>query len=275
MVQRSLRISNHLSLITARLRIARRQDHGGINERASGTGFFWGSDGKVFLITNWHNVTGWDPINERPLCSFGFTPNVLIADFAATLSTERGPELKWESLEIALFDNDGRPCWREHPTHRRKVDVVAIPVPVRPEDLATSPLWHDELIPFDPNVGDEVFAIGYPFGISGGRTLPIWKRGSIASEPDFDLDDMPKLLVDTATREGMSGSPVIAMSLGSMTFRDRVVPLQNFGTAMTFLGVYSGRVGDASLGAQLGIVWKADAVWDVVARGVEGSTPHD
>ena len=57
-------------------------------------------------------------------------------------------------------------------------------------------------------VSADVFVLGYPRGISGGRGFPI----SIATEPKIDLDGVPKLLIDTATREGMSGGPVIAVA---------------------------------------------------------------
>ena len=59
-----------------------------------------------------------------------------------------------------------------------------------------------------------MFVLGYPKGISGGRGFPIWKRASIATEPDIQHDGLPKLLVDTATREGMSGAPVVAIADG-------------------------------------------------------------
>lgn len=61
-------------------------------------------------------------------------------------------------------------------------------------------------------VATDVFVLGYPKGISGGGEFPIWKRASIATEPDIQLGTLPKMLVDTATREGMLGAPVIAVA---------------------------------------------------------------
>jgi hypothetical protein len=37
----------------------------------------------------------------------------------------------------------------------------------------------------------------------------VWSRGTIATELDFDHDDLPMYLVDSRTREGQSGAPVI------------------------------------------------------------------
>ena len=48
-----------------------------------------------------------------------------------------------------------------------------------------------------------------------------------------------------------------------------------FGTAETFLGVYSGRLGDDALGAQLGLVWKASVIDEIVRGGTRGKTPFE
>jgi hypothetical protein len=60
----------------------------------------------------------------------------------------------------------------------------------------------------------DAFVLGYPRGMSGGGHFPVWKRATIATEPDIDLDGLPRFYIDTATREGMSGSPVYAQEVG-------------------------------------------------------------
>jgi hypothetical protein len=57
----------------------------------------------------------------------------------------------------------------------------------------------------------EVFILGYPFEIKR-PAFPVWKRASVASEPDLVrlVDDY--ILVDTASRPGMSSAPVIRQS---------------------------------------------------------------
>lgn len=283
MTKRPIRISNSLSLATAHICMARRQDQGELVGGATGTGFFWSHDDQLDLITNWHNVTGWDRVNKKALSENAFTPNVLVVEAAIGAMRDGAQAFGWRKVEIDLFDITGRPRWREHPSFGQKVDVVAINCPIQSVELATAPFnQQDQLLDFDPDVGDEVFALGYPRGLSGGAALPIWKRGSIASEPDFDLDDLPKVLIDTATREGMSGSPVVSVRTGVTRLRGDTAPPgggmsgnEIIGTAMTFLGVYSGRVGDSALGAQLGIVWKAHVVNEIVTSGSPGSTPHE
>ena len=60
-------------------------------------------------------------------------------------------------------------------------------------------------------IGMEVFILGYPFEIKP-PAYPVWKRGSIASEPQLALLTTDYMLVDTASRPGMSGAPVIRRS---------------------------------------------------------------
>jgi hypothetical protein len=113
----------------------------------------------------------------------------------------------------------------------------------------------------------DVSIVGFPFGMTAGGAFAIWSRGAIASEPEVDLDDMPKFLVDSRTRPGQSGSPVIAHSPGGMTSfangtsRVTATPITNL------LGVYSGRINEQS---DLGIVWKVEAIREIIEGGVGG-----
>jgi hypothetical protein len=58
-----------------------------------------------------------------------------------------------------------------------------------------------------------------------GVVIPIWKTGHLASEPEFNFDDLPRILIDATTRTGMSGA---------MVFVTR--PPQN-----RLVGIYTGR----------------------------------
>jgi hypothetical protein len=109
-----------------------------------------------------------------------------------------------------------------------------------------------------------------------GRT-PIWKRGSVASEPDYNWRDKPAFLIDTATREGMSGSPVIARhsSVLLTTGSDGAVENDSvIGTMTKFAGIYSGRIGEDEMGVQLGLVWKPEVLKDIVSEKTRGMNPY-
>jgi len=128
-----------------------------------------------------------------------------------------------------------------------------------------------EVFPYDPSnpgtpifVGpaDAVSVIGFPFGIAAGGALAVWATGFLASEPKVDFDGLPIQLIDCRTRQGQSGSPVLAYRAGGM------IAMENGGTAAftgpveKFIGIYSGRINKES---DLGLVWKASAISELIA----------
>jgi hypothetical protein len=112
----------------------------------------------------------------------------------------------------------------------------------------------------------DVYALGFPRGMSGRGVTPIWKRGTIATEPDLDHDDRPIFLIDTATRDGMSGSPVYAQEVGTwLPPGSRDESKRIIGKGRMFVGIYSGRVNaEDEFKAQLGIVWKTRVIEEVI-----------
>lgn len=277
-VKRAPRITQTLSHATVKV-FAQRQDVGKeITAQSQATGFYWLEEKSLYLITNWHVVTGWNPITDKAVADTGFVPTHLSSEFF--LKEKVGDKLikrRRREVRVELIDKNNSPCWLEHPALGRKVDVTAIHVcDLDKTELLTVPInTYSDFIDFEVSAGDDAFVIGYPLGISGG-SLPIWKRASIASEPDIDIGDVPKFLIDTATREGMSGSPVIATRHGITNPRGvtGLVDETVFGTAETFVGVYSGRVDDDLLGAQIGIVWKASVVQEIIKGKKVGTIPY-
>lgn len=179
-----------------------------------------------------------------------------------------------ETIERPLYEDTddsapSKPIWLEHAYHHNKIDVVAIPICI--------PVWGEVTTIDEVNtarmrlrVATDVFILGYPKGISGGE-FPIWKRASIATEPYIQLDALPKMLVDTATREGMSGAPVIAVARRGVLEPEAGLA-GNWDPGCRFVGVYSGRLGHGELEAQLGIVWKAQAVDEIVQGQTKGKS---
>jgi hypothetical protein len=221
---------------------------------ANGTGFVWRVDGRAFLVTNWHNVTGRNPNTGQHLSAHAGEPDGVVVqlDLAGSFPGQRGP------VALQLRDADGNPLWLQH-AMAPGVDVVALPL----SNMPGAVLYPINEMPNNPGtvpIGIHAFIIGYPFGISVS-TLPIWKQASVASEPSIPIGGKPCFYVDTASRPGMSGSPVILRHQ------------QAIGPPTTFIGVYSGRVGaEDELKAQLGIVWRADVVDQIIMQGRPGST---
>jgi Trypsin-like peptidase domain len=250
---------------------------------ATGTGFIYKFNGKFYLITNWHNVTGLNPITKQNLASHGGLPDVM----TLTLLISDKP-LKWENFTINLYENN-KADWYVHPIHKQKVDVVAIEIEI-PENFSgiIKPVNEITYNDFDIEIADDVYVLGYPLSITGGGYFPIWKRGSVATEPEIDYEGLPKFLIDTATKKGMSGSPVIFRRNGLQNKTENKISLDSIlGVIQDFVGIYSGRIasGESSnmtkcncpkcncidckvvnydFDSQLGIVWKKEVIEEII-----------
>ncbi|HWW46265.1 MAG TPA: hypothetical protein VNZ94_00300 [Xanthobacteraceae bacterium] len=125
-------------------------------------------------------------------------------------------------------------------------------------------------------VGSEVFILGYPLGLASQGVVPIWKRGSLASEPLIKIEgDIPIIFVDALTRHGMSGSPVLY--LGPEVIDHTGMP---FGPPRQpheqpwLIGVYAGRrvASEDELQMALGRVWKRDLLDEIFFHRVPGGS---
>lgn len=238
---------------------------------ASGSGFFWSLDGEMYLITNWHNLTGKDPKTLQPISKGGGLPNnVRFLVYEKTREEGGVFEIGVREVRVDLFeDSIFNSRFYVHPTHEHKVDVVALPLDpsIRGEKTVLNTV---EALESDcaskPYVSQDVFIIGYPLGIITGLPVPIWKRGTIASEPMVDPNGLPMIYVDSATRKGMSGSVVVAERLhfGAYEKRDGTKTNPIMAKTRNILGVYSGRLGADNVEAQLGIVWKRNVIDEII-----------
>lgn len=99
--------------------------------------------------------------------------------------------------------------------------------------------------------------------------MGIWTRGAIATEPEADFGGLPRFLIDSRTRPGQSGSPVLFYSAAGL------VPTRDGGSAMysgpvtKLLGVYSGRINGQS---DLGFVWKTRVIREIIVGSVTNPT---
>lgn len=221
---------------------------------STGTAFVANSPIGPVIITNRHNVTGRHQETGQPLSRTGGVPTEL-----AVMHNQHGRLGYWVPRVEPLY-NGTIPLWKEHPTLGVRADFVALPL---------TQLNDVQLYPYSLGVGDpdiivapaEVLSVvGFPFGITAGGCLAVWATGFVASEPDIDFGDLPLFLIDCRSRQGQSGSAVIAHRTGGAVAT--MSGVQIGGGAMTrFLGIYSGRVNAES---DLGFVWKAAAIQELV-----------
>ena len=232
-------------------------------------------DGRQYLITNWHNVTGRDPKTGQPRSADAVVPSFVRAHFIELISTPEGDgfrPLGTFHIDIPI-ENDCADNWIMH-QDGQAIDIAAIRL-VDDERRHIIPI-NDAVGVYNPvlEVGSEIYILGFPRGLKSVGNFPLWKRGSIASEPRWQARQERCFWIDAATREGMSGSPVVARAI-SAEDNSRLIgngPLQLNSIiiarpGLAFIGVYSGRMGIAdALEAQIGKVWHAEAVQEMLAN---------
>ncbi len=238
------------------------------NALSTATGFVVKYDGRSYLVTNWHVVSGRNPKTGQPLHHSAAVPDSLLISYVTNIDPQ---SVAWTEFKGNLYDEAGRVTWFEHPAHGRKVDIVALPLP---DDLPKEIILH----PYEINdvetrpqlsakVTDWTYIVGFPFGIAAGGSMAVWTKGSIASEPVVDYGGLPCFLVDARGRPGQSGSPVILHNSGGAAVLENGSTLLTDGPLTNLLGVYSGRINDES---DLGIVWKLPALLDILKNGRVG-----
>lgn len=241
-----------------------------------GTAFFYQVEGTLFLVTARHMVTGRDQHTGDHLGRYAVDPTHLKIAFR-----KAPPPGGWKLDEpvpasyflLPLFDDEGKQRWREHAVHGAKMDAVVLRLSIAERDQyaidaylmgygAGEEVFAKRLWP-----AQDVFIVGYPYGLESGFLLPLWVRGTIASEPllmyPYRGGEMPMFLVDARTRDGQSGSPVILFAHPRTPFVREDGSLAFTGQAVSrILGVYSGRTSRES---DLGFVWRIEEI-DAMCR---------
>ena len=219
-----------------------------------------------YLITNWHVVSGKHFITNECIESHCAIPDKLIVTYKKYIDFDK---YEWVKQEIKLLNNDGNKLWFEHPKYKHQIDVVAIPLEKYPSCQHCAERFELDTN-YSLNVTEPVFVVGFPLGYTvKGKDEPhaIWTSGTVASDPDVNIiinnTELPAFLIDSKTRQGQSGSPVIYYSEMGYDGHDRNDSKSIWGSPfMREIGIYSGRINKDS---DLGYVWK----WAVIKEIIE------
>lgn len=204
------------------------------------------------VITNRHVVTGRHQSTGALLDSRGGIPDAVVIHF-----NKAGSSLtEWVPIRLPLYRGDGSPFWIEHPHLGAAGDLVAFNVKWG-SDVEKLPYYLDldlDRVEMVLSPAESVSVIGFPFGISSYAKYPIWATGFLAQDLGFISQQNPTFYIDCRSRQGQSGSPVIAFrTQGARVMKEgRVSATLSPTPQWEFLGVYSGRVNTES---DLGIVW--------------------
>ena len=238
----------------------------GTKQVSQGTGFFFGNKNPagvidtVFLVTNYHVVTGHSPGSTLPRQG----DRVVFY-----IHKDQNEPSDVKQVVLPLYSTAGTPLW-EQSTEHLDADVILLPLPKAAfEGIAMFVFIDDHTrtdIRIRPTSGATL--VGYPYGFSDTTNrLPVWKTGHVASEPQVDFQDKPAFLVDVSAFPGMSGSPVLAVANG--VYEDESGVMRS-GHVVRLLGVFSAMPvmrsqtpGQSDISLQLGYVWKASLIADL------------
>jgi Trypsin-like peptidase domain len=179
---------------------------------------------------------------------------------------------------MELYDAEGKAVWFQH-TRKNDIDVAVINVGTLLLNRYRSTSINDVATQNDMRVeiGNEVFILGYPLGFTHFINAPIWKRGSIASEPNLETPVTKfRVVIDATTRQGMSGGPVIMRAKthyvsesGQITAHINATRWIGINASRPDLPAASG-ANDDDRRAEIGFFYKAGSVIEVIREGVRG-----
>ncbi len=132
----------------------------------------------------------------------------------------------------------------------------------------------------DVEVSSDVLIVGYPKGFYDEVNLfPIVKAGIVASRWGVNFDGKPYFLIDAKLFPGSSGSLVLSKPVNFVVKDGK--KLYSKDKQFAFLGVYAGELAKVETsvesgklatakkgGVDLGVVWYAQLVEDIISRGV-------
>lgn len=271
-----------------------------------GTGVIYQYENEYFIVTAWHNLTGLHSETLEPLSKHLAIPDNVIVTLAVSIP---GFSVIRNSITMPLMDED-KSLFYIHKENWPRVDVAVIPFDPHAEYLSEGQLSTGEkierrfspimpvqgagtseicpiqkyLVPNDDvikkwldsvDVTEELFIPGYPHNVQDYYAQPVWKRATIASSVQMGWNREPKFLIDSASKSGMSGSPVLYYSpKGSVQIYGTTY---HFGQEVAILaGIYVGRLGvKGEADPQIGTVWNQSVINEIIQAKCFEKLPNE
>lgn len=239
-----------------------------------GTGFIWSAGEWQFLVTNWHNLSGQNPFSGSHLNNGARVPDEIYIYPTQISSDERGTKTATrEQLRLKLYEDFHKPQWFQHNNFlSHRIDIAAIQICNKHEkqyasvnDVGFSSIY--------THIGSDLFIVGYPFSQFDAMKMPIWKRGSLASEPFNAWEGRPAFLIDALSRPGMSGSPVFRRAFGPAPIYNNGELSVELGSVVSsmFVGIYSGHLLAKSDEITIGFAWYGSLIDQIIESPAPGS----
>ncbi|EHD0094928.1 hypothetical protein L2596_004461 [Vibrio vulnificus] len=276
-------------------------------ELSIGSGVIYQHGSDYFIVTAWHNLSGRHSETLKPLSKNLAIPDNVVVSLAVRMPSF-GATTR-HSIVIPLTDED-KSLFYIHPENWPRVDVAVIPFDPsstflselylsngEQQDIGFSPIMEipgagtTEICPIQkylvPNpdviekwfdtveVTEELFIPGYPHNVQDYYAQPVWKRATIASSIRDGWNREPKFLIDSASKSGMSGAPVLYYNpngrvqiLGSTYQFDQDIAI--------LAGIYVGRIAvNGEQDPQIGTVWKSSVIEEIIEAQNFEKLPFD
>lgn len=223
-----------------------------------GSGCFWRHNGSVYLLTARHVITGRSPFDNSIMSATGFIPQRIMV-FPTRIRNNI-----WQRTSIAVNVDQDVPNWLQDPEFEElRTDIAALLL--LEDENAEVRCINDEPDIFDDIytlVGMECSVVGYPTTLFSDLMTPIWRRGSIASEPRLPLDGKPMFLLDAATSPGFSGAPVLRQHFGPLPINQNGEVIMKLDSIrkISFVGVYAGRLTHTHINGEVPFVFYANRI---------------
>lgn len=224
-----------------------------------GSGCFWRHNDIVHLLTARHVLTGRSPFDNSLMSKTGFIPRKLRVHPMLKIASDKSVRA---STEVEVPESDS--LLQDPGFEKLRTDIAALP-------LMNDVMKQVYCLNDDPSIFEEVFThvgmdcavVGYPTRHFGDLMMPIWRKGSIASEPLLPVDGKPMFLLDASTSPGFSGAPVFRRHYGPLpkTHEDgSLTVLSDRVMTTSFVGIYAGRLEHRHFGGEVPFVFYANRI---------------
>lgn len=234
-----------------------------------GSGCFWRNGKLIYLLTARHVLTGRSPFDNAIMSPTGYIPQRLRVYPLVVAETgemvRAATELEVPEPEHLIAD----PGFNE-----LRTDIAALAC-FTDENRRIRCLNDigDLFVEIYTQVGMDCAIVGYPTTHFRQLMLPVWRRGSIASEPSLPIDGKPMFLLDAATAPGFSGSPVFRRHIGPLPELQpdgSLVILGDRIMSTSLVGIYAGRLQHPHYGGEIPFVFYANRIPDMFASAPAG-----
>lgn len=236
------------------------------NYRWHGSGFFARFNSKLYFITNNHCVGGEYYLQQFLRDSGYMPPEKNIPNFLRIRMYNESLNRTF-SINLPLKNGYGKNSyvkfWDNDSDSSSILDVVAIPILGLDSLMASYPFFLrnedlDTRLPLYP--AGELSVVGFPFDWGFRNLYPIWKRATIASDPNFNAIGNSKFFIDATTRGGMSGSPVFFRGTSYNPGGTNIIMTSQPITIL--VGIYSAQI----YNSELGLVTRLEKIFEKLSR---------